>query len=379
MAAGIDYYEVLGVSRNASDEEIKRAYRRMAMKHHPDRNSGDSSSEEKFRQCAEAYEVLSDQEKRKIYDTHGSEGLRGRPHRDYRTMNQEDIFSMFEDIFGGFGGKRSGQSAARGFDLETEVSLTLEEVLSGVEKEVDFTRVDFCDTCEGTGGRPGTSPESCNRCGGSGQLAQQGLGGMFRLMTTCPDCRGAGKGYRESCSACRGRGRVSVNRSLSVQVPSGIEDGQIIRIGGEGEPPRQDHSPNGLGARGDLHVRVHVEPHSYFERDSMNLVTVKAVTFSQLALGATLQIQTIGGEQASFSIPAGHQPGDSIRVSGAGMPALRGSKRGDLVILLSLIVPEKLTAVQRELLEKYAETEDVHETLEEPSSFWAKIKDAVVG
>ncbi len=379
MAAGIDYYEVLGVSRDTSQEEIKRAYRRMAMKYHPDRNPGDTASEEKFRQCAEAYEVLSDQEKRRIYDTHGTEGLRGRPHRDYRTMNQEDIFSMFEDIFGGFGGKRSSQATARGFDLETEVSLTLEEVLDGVEKEVNFSRVDLCEICEGTGGKPGTIPETCSRCSGSGQLAQQGLGGMFRLMTTCPDCRGVGKGYKSNCSECRGQGRVSVRRSLSVQIPSGIQDGQIIRISGEGEPPRLDRAPNGQGSRGDLHVRVHVEPHAHFERDETNLITVKVVTFSQLALGANLSIETIGGKVENFIVPPGHQPGDSVRVVGSGMPSLRGSKRGDLIILLRLIVPEKLTSAQRELLEKYAETEDVHETLEEPSSFWAKIKDAVVG
>jgi molecular chaperone DnaJ len=213
-----DYYEVLSVERTASGEDIKRSYRRLAMKYHPDRNPGDADAESKFKEAAEAYEVLSDAERRSTYDRFGHAGLRGTPGHDFRSMNPNDIFSMFEEIFGGsFGGAgrgrgRAGGGVPRGYDLETEVEITLEEVLSGAERDVEFKRLDVCKTCEGSGAKAGSKPTKCSTCGGAGQVIQTGLGGMFRMQTTCPHCRGRGTVILDKCADCRGVGRVSVNR-----------------------------------------------------------------------------------------------------------------------------------------------------------------------
>ena len=214
MASTRCYYEILNIERTASGDEVKRAYRRLAMKYHPDRNPGDSEAEASFKEAAEAYEVLSDSERRRAYDQFGRDGLRSRPGHDFRTMHVEDIFSMFDDIFGGGGGGRSrrGRQAVRGYDLETQVELTLEEVLEGTETEVVFSRVDVCETCEGTGAKPGSTPESCKTCGGAGQVEQAGLGGMFRMVTNCPACAGRGSVVTDRCDDCRGQGRVSVTQ-----------------------------------------------------------------------------------------------------------------------------------------------------------------------
>jgi molecular chaperone DnaJ len=379
-----DYYEILGVSRTVTTEEIKRAYRRLAMKYHPDRNPGDSEAEARFKECAEAYEVLSDGERRTMYDRYGHEGLRSRPGHDFRSMNAEDIFSMFQDIFGsgGFGGfsapgSRRSRGVPRGYDLETEVEVALKEVLKGTSRDVEFKRLDVCKTCSGSGAKEGSEPVRCETCAGQGQVAQTGLGGMFRMVTTCPHCRGRGKIVRDKCNDCRGVGRVSVKRKLSVKIPAGIHDGQAIRVASEGEPPGPETSQEGHGVRGDLHVVVRVKEHEQFERDGDDLITVQPVAFAQAALGADVEVPTLNGA-AMISIPAGTQHGALFRVQGHGLPNLRGGKRGDLVVIAQLVVPRKLNEQQRALLKQYAQTEQLDVRAQSPS-LWDKIKGAVTG
>ena len=378
MAQPRDYYELLGIAKDASTEDIKRAYRRQAMKYHPDRNPGDAAAETEFKSCAEAYEVLCDGEKRQLYDRHGHAGLRGNPHHDFRSMHVEDIFSMFNDIFGGSGGGGGGarqRGAARGYDLETEIELELKEVLDGCDRDVEFTRQDVCTACAGSGARPGSSPVSCPTCQGRGQVQQSGLGGMFRMVTTCPNCQGAGKIVIDECTACRGAGRVRTNKNLRVKVPAGIADGQVIRVAGEGEPPRRELSMDGSGVRGDLHAVVRVKEHKDFERDGDDLVMALTIGFSRAALGGVVEVKSIDGA-VSIEIPNGSQQGDTVRVDNRGIPNLRSKKRGDLVAVLLLQVPHKLTDRQRQLLEEFARTEKIEPRKgASKSGFWDKMKD----
>jgi molecular chaperone DnaJ len=381
MATTRDYYEILGVEKAASADDIKRAYRRLAMKYHPDRNPGDATAETRFKECAEAYEVLADPERRATYDRYGHAGLRGTPGHDFRSMNVEDIFSMFNDIFGGggFGGgarQRHG-GVPRGYDLETEVEITLEEVLTGAERDVEFRRLDVCQTCEGSGAKPGTKPVTCQTCGGVGQVIQAGLGGMFRMQTTCPHCRGRGSVIMDKCPDCRGNGRISVKRKLAVKLPAGIHDGQAVRVSGEGEPPPPEISPAGQGIRGDLHVVVRVQEHQRFERDGDDLLLAVPIAFTQVALGAVLEVPTLDGTR-KLSIPPGTQHGALFRIPEAGLPNLRSGKRGDLVCIAQLLVPRKLSEEQRRLLAEYAQTEDLNVGTQQEST-WKKIKRAVKG
>lgn len=376
------YYEVLDVTRHADGSEIKRAYRRLAMKYHPDRNPGDTEAERNFKECAEAYEVLSDSQKRQIYDQYGHEGLRGRGHaaHDFNSMNVEDIFSMFNDILGGsgFGGRgREQHRQRRGYDLETDVEVSLKDVLTGVERDVEFDRLDVCSTCKGNGAKPGTSPQPCGTCKGQGKVAQQGLGGMFRMVSACPTCAGRGSIITEKCANCRGRGRKAIHRKLRVKIPAGIHHGQAVRVAGEGEPPTQEVSPDGSGSSGDLHVVVRVTNDNKFEREGDHLIQIVPVAFTQLALGATIEVDSLDGEH-SLDIPPGTQTNEVFRIEGAGLPDLRTGRRGDLVVIVRLSVPTKLTDGQRGLLEEYAKTEQVP-VHEQEASFWEKIKDAVTG
>jgi molecular chaperone DnaJ len=383
MPATRDYYEILGVEKSADAEEIKRAYRRLAMKYHPDRNPGDVEAEAKFKEAAEAYEVLSDDAKRKRYDQFGHEGLRGggAAAHDFSRMNVEDIFSMFGDIFGGgggfggggFGNARSGQRVARGYDLETEVTLTLDDVLTGCEREVKFTRLDVCETCTGSGSKPGSTPETCATCNGQGKVQQAGLGGMFRMVTACPHCRGRGTIIKDKCETCRGSGRTKKDRTINVKIPAGIHDGQAVRVQGEGEPPPPEASPSGQGLRGNLHVLVRIKKHEWFERDGDHLLMEMPISFSQAALGAEVEIPTLTGREP-LKIPAGTQHGRLFRVPGFGLPDLRSGRRGDLVAVTKIEIPKKLTAKQEKLLRDFAETED-HTVMPESHSFWKRIRD----
>lgn len=384
MPATRDYYEILSVERTADGEEIKRAYRRLAMKWHPDRNPDNAEAEKNFKEAAEAYEVLSDPERRKVYDQYGHEGLRqrgGGAAHDFSRMNVEDIFSMFNDIFGGggFGGQGRRGGPARGYDLETEVEITLQDVLHGTARDVEFTRADVCDTCAGSGGAPGSRPQRCQTCGGQGVVIQSGLGGMFRMQTVCPSCRGRREIIKDKCPACRGRGRVPKKRKLEVKIPPGVADGMVVRVQGEGEPPPPEVSPDGSGVRGDLHVVIRVEKHEILHRDGDNLVMEMPITIAQAALGAHIEVPTLNGEPASIVIPRGTQHGAVFRVSDLGLPNLRGGRRGDLVIVAKIAVPRKLSEKQERLLREFAESENEKGILPETAGFWKKIKDVFGG
>ncbi|MEM1167172.1 MAG: molecular chaperone DnaJ [Planctomycetota bacterium] len=380
-----DYYEILGVEKTAPADDIKRAYRRLAMKYHPDRNPGDEEAEAKFKECAEAYEVLSDDQKRQRYDQFGHAGVRGAQAgaagHDFSRMNVDDIFSMFNDIFGGSGGgRRSGRGRTpRGYDLETLVELTLEEVLTGVEKEIEITRLDVCEMCNGSGAKPGSSPTTCQTCGGHGQVVQAGFGGMFRMQTTCPTCKGRGTIITDPCPACRGKGRSPKDRKLVVSIPPGVAEGNAVRVRGEGEPPPPEVSPDGTGQRGDLHVVVKIAQHDLFTREGDDLLLEMPLTFSQAALGAHVEVPTLDTEPATVVIPKATQHGALFRIDAAGLPNLRSGRRGDLLIRTKIEVPKKLTKKQEELLRAYAETEQGVEVLPEHHGFWSKIKDALGG
>ncbi len=369
MASTRDYYEILGVERSTAADDIKRAYRKLALKYHPDRNPGDKEAEAKFKEAAEAYEVLSDGDKRQRYDRHGHEGLRGTSQHDFRHMDPTDIFSMFGDIFGsqmGGGGRRGGR-AERGYDLETQVELTLEEVATGVERQIEFTRQDHCPTCAGSGAKPGTKPAACVACGGAGQVAQSGFGGMFRMVTTCPNCRGQGTVIKDKCPDCQGSGRKPKNRVLQVKIPAGIHDGQAIRVAGEGEPGAAG------GTRGDLHVVVAVADHELFERDGDHLLLKLPISFTEAALGATVQAPAlIGSEHHSLTITAGTQHGELIHLPGQGLPNLRSGRPGELVIQINIQIPPKLTEKQEQLLREFAATED-KQVNPESKGFWDKV------
>ncbi len=373
MAKQQDYYQVLGVEKNASPEEIKRAYRRMAIKYHPDKNPGNKEAEAKFKELAEAYEVLSDPDKRKQYDQYGHEGLRGTGMHDFSRMNVEDIFSMFgfEDFFGsvfggGGGGRRGGRRGgpARGYDLETGVELTLNEVAHGTEKTIEFTRQDRCPTCNGSGAAPGTQPTRCPTCGGSGQVAKGG--GFFQMVSTCPQCQGTGQIVRNPCPMCRGSGRVPKKRTVTIRIPPGVHEGQGIRVAGEGEPGR-DGGPNG-----DLYVYVRVKPHEFLERDGNNLVAVVPISVTQAALGAMIDVPALDGTR-QLKIPPGTQYGSVFRIRSQGLPDVRTGRTGDELVQVTIETPTNLNARQEELLREFAQTENKNVS-PKSQSFFERLK-----
>ncbi|MFP4354338.1 MAG: molecular chaperone DnaJ [Phycisphaerae bacterium] len=376
MASKRDYYEVLSVSRDASGDEIKRAYRKLALKFHPDNYKGDKAEgEKKFKELAEAYEVLSDSSKRQRYDRFGHEGLRGAGMHDFSSMGFGDIFSMFEEIFGGsgMGGRGRGASAQRGLDLETEVEVSLEEVATGVDRTLEFERMDLCDECSGSGAKPGSNPDRCETCGGYGQVQQQvqGFFGVSVRITACPDCGGKGKIIRNPCDSCHGTGKGRKQRVLTVHIPAGIREGQVVRARHEGEP-----SPDG-SSRGDLHVYVRVKEHPLLARRGNDLVCRVPVTFTQAAMGGTVPVPTIEGRD-EVDIPPGTQNGDVITMKKKGLPDLRTGQKGQQFVQVYVEIPRKLTQRQRELLEEYSHTEDIDgdgQIHSERKSFFDKLKD----
>ena len=374
MATERDYYEILNVDRNADGETIKRAYRKLAMKYHPDRNPDDKEAEQRFKEASEAYEVLADPEKRKRYDQFGHAGLRGTSSHDFSHMDVGDIFSMFEDIFGGMGGmggmggrRGRGSRARKGYDLETETEISLEEALSGVEREIEFTRQDNCETCDGSGAKPGSQPDTCVTCAGQGQVAQSGFGGMFRMVTTCPACEGTGQLIKDKCSDCKGSGKQPQTRVVSVNIPPGVHDGQAVRVPGEGEPGAQG------GPRGDLHVVLRINEHELFDREEDDLVLRMPLSFTQMALGSEVQVPTLDGEEA-LTVEPGTQHGHVFRIKGKGLPNLRTGRRGDLLVVVLVEVPKKLSDEQERLLREFAETENNNKILPHREGFWEKIK-----
>ena len=367
-----DYYEVLGVEKKASADEIKRAYRRMAIKYHPDKNPGDKEAEAKFKECAEAYEVLSDADKRQRYDQFGHEGLRGAGMHDFSRMNVEDIFSMFgfDDffggIFGGRGGKRSGVRAgpSRGYDLETTVELTLEDIAKGTEKVIEFTRQDNCTECNGSGSSKGSSPGKCPTCNGAGQVARGG--GFFQMVSTCRQCGGTGQIITNPCKKCKGTGRIPKKRKVNIKVPAGVHEGQGIRVTGEGEPGRNN------GPRGDLYCYVRIKPHEFLERDGNNLIAVVPISFTQAALGTTLDVPSLNGKRA-LKIPPGTQYGNVFRIKGQGLPDIRTHTFGDQLVQVIIETPTKLNTEQQELLRQFAQTENKRVS-PKSISFFEKLK-----
>lgn len=367
VATQRDFYDVLGVARDATPDDIKRAYRQAALRYHPDRNSDDPDAEEKFKEASAAYEVLSDPEKRQRYDRFGHEGLAGAAVHDFSHMRVDDIFSIFGDLFGDMLG---GGGRDRGVDLQIEVELDLADVARETERQIEFRRKDYCDTCGGSGGEPGSKMQTCSTCGGYGQVERTSGVGFFmtRMVTSCPDCRGAGKKISKPCKACRGRGLVAKPRIVTVRIPAGVQDGQAVRLRGEGEP-----SPHGR-SRGDLLCYVRVRPHPYLVRHGNDLVFDLPIGISQAALGTTIEVPTLGGK-TEVTIRPGAQHGDLVRLPGLGVPDVRNSRRrGDLIVRVLIEVPKHLSERQRELLEEFAKTEDKR-ALPTSKGFFEKLKE----
>ena len=342
-----DYYEVLGVSKSASADEIKKAYRRLAMKHHPDRNDEDSgASEKKFKEAKEAYEVLKDSEKKATYDQFGHDGLRSSPGgRGGGAEGFGDIFGdVFGDIFGGGRRAGGGPQVFRGADLGYELTLDLEKAISGDTVEIDVPTQVGCASCNGSGAKKGTSPESCSTCGGVGQVRMQQ--GFFSVQQACPACKGAGTTISDPCDDCHGRGRKRKTRTLSVKVPAGVDDGDRIRLSGEGEAGR-----NG-GPTGDLYVELRVSKHKIFERDGANLACEVPINFTTATLGGEVELPTLDGH-VSLKVPPGTQSGKVFRLRGKGVTTVRDPRQGDLFAQVAVETPVNLTTEQQDLLEKF--------------------------
>jgi molecular chaperone DnaJ len=362
-----DYYEVLGVPREASEEDIKKAYRKLAFKLHPDRNPGSKEAETAFKEAAEAYEVLGSPDTKARYDQFGHAGVDGSGVHGFSNLN--DIFSAFSDIFSGFGfgGGQSARSAGpeQGRSLQVQLDLTLEEVRTGVKRKIALKRGELCEPCKGTGAEPGTRPESCKLCQGHGQVIQSQ--GFFSVRRACPECQGKGSVIRKRCRACDGQGLVRKSVEISVSVPAGVEDGAQLRVTGEGEA-----SPEG-GHRGHLYCQIRVREHKIFVRRGRDLLCEGRVSFTQAALGATLEIPTLEGK-VGMNVPAGSQPGDVLRMRGLGLPDLHGRSAGDLLVRLQVEVPKKLTSREEEILKELAQIRGEEETRGTPKGIFTKIK-----
>lgn len=360
MAEKRDYYEVLGVSKNATADEIKHAYRKVAKKYHPDMNPGDKNAEEKFKEASEAYEVLSDPEKKARYDQfghaafeQGGGGAGGFGGFDFGSGDMGDIFG---DIFGDFFGGGSRSNARRngprqGANLRAAVRITFDEAIRGVDKELEITLKEKCNTCGGTGAKPGTSPETCSKCNGTGQVVytQQSMFGMVRNVQPCPDCNGTGQVIRYKCPDCSGTGYIKVRKKIKVPIPAGIDNGQSVRIREKGEP-----GING-GPRGDLLVNVNVSRHPKFQRQEYDIFSTEPITFAQAALGATIKIDTVDGPM-EYTIKPGTQTDTKIRLKNKGVPSLRNKNlRGNHFVTLVVQVPERMTEAQKEALRRFQE------------------------
>jgi len=342
-----DYYDVLGISKAASADEIKKAYRRLAMRFHPDRNSDDSEAEAKFKEAKEAYEVLSDSDKRSAYDQFGHDAVRGSGgmggQGGFGAEGFGDIFGdVFGDIFGG--GRRGGPQVFRGADLGYELRLDLEKAVSGDTVKIDVPSQVTCETCDGSGARKGTQPVQCTTCNGAGQVRMQQ--GFFSIQQTCPACKGAGTMISDPCPTCHGRGRVRKTRTLSVKVPAGVDDGDRIRLSGEGEAGRNGGPP------GDLYVEVRVDPHKLFNRDGADLSCEVPISFATATLGGDVELPTLDGN-VSLKVPAGTQSGKVFRLRGKGVTIVRDPRKGDLFAQVAVETPVNLTSEQKDLLSKF--------------------------
>ena len=370
-----DYYEVLGITKTASVEEIKSAYRKSALKWHPDRNpESKEEAEVRFRECTEAYSVLSDSQKRQIYDTYGHAGLAGAgASSDFNSTIFQDFhdifgdFFGFEDLFGATSGRRGRNRVQRGADLRYDMTLSFEEAANGVTTKIRVPRQEYCETCNGTGAKKGTGVVSCQTCGGRGQLVYQQ--GFFTINRTCPACQGAGQIVKERCTECRGQGRVNRERTIELRIPPGVDTGTRLRVQGEGEP-----GPNG-GPAGDLYVVLEVKEHTFFERRGADLYCTIPLSMAQAALGTELQVPGLSGEER-LKIPEGTQSGAVFRVKGKGLPDPHGGGRGDLYYHVRVLTPTKLTKERRKLMEQLDATLKVdNKPAERGSSIFDKVKD----
>ena len=389
MAEKRDYYEVLGVERGADDATLKKAYRKLAKKYHPDMNPGDKEAEAKFKEATEAYTVLSDPEKRRTYDQYGHAAFEnggagqggGFGGFDFNGADMGDIFGdIFGDLFGGGRSRRANNGPMRGANLRAVVHITFQEAVFGCEKELELTLKDTCTKCNGTGAKPGTSPETCSKCHGTGQVTytQQSMFGMVRNVQTCPDCGGTGKIIKDKCPDCRGTGFTASRKKIQVSIPAGIDDGQSIRIREKGEP-----GTNG-GPRGDLLVEVQVARHPIFQRQDMNIFSTAPLTYAQAALGGTVRINTVDGE-VEYEVKPGTQTDTRIRLKGKGVPSLRNKNvRGDHYVTFVVQVPANLNEEAKEALRKFDEacgnrpkesSEGTEKSEKKKKSFMDKLKE----
>ncbi|MFW5923053.1 MAG: molecular chaperone DnaJ, partial [Planctomycetota bacterium] len=346
------YYDILGVDKNASQQEIKKAYRKCALKYHPDRNPDDPEAAEKFKEAAEAYDVLGDEQKRRQYDQYGKAGLGGRGGRDFRSY--DDIFSAFSDVFGDgmfeefFGGRSRSKRRSKGRSLRVKLQVDLEDIAEGTTKTINLRRHEECETCEGSGCASGSEERTCSYCKGYGQVESRQ--GFFSMRATCPKCEGRGTIIDQPCPDCNGSGRVEKECEVDVRIPAGLESGTRLRVRGEGEPGQN-------GRRGDLYCDVTVRDHPIFERRGNDLLCELPVSYPQAALGGDGEVPTLGGEKRDVDIPAGSKNGDVIKLRGEGLPSPGGGRKGDLLVVLYVDVPQKLTDRQEELLRELADIE----------------------
>jgi molecular chaperone DnaJ len=379
MATKRDYYEVLGVDRKADDDSIKKAYRKLALDNHPDRNPGNAEAEKRFKDAAEAYAVLSDAQKRQRYDQFGHAGVDGPQGGGQGFHSAEDIFAAFGDLFGGGGGGggffeqffgggggRRGRGR-RGASLKVDLELTLEEVATGAKKTLELKRPETCAHCSGSGAKPGTQKRQCKTCAGHGQVVRQQ--GFFQLRQTCPTCQGAGSSIDDPCPKCQGRGAIPKDAPITLTIPAGIESGHTERIAGQGEPG------DGGGPPGDLVVVLHVKDHDVYTRYGDDLLMQSRITFRQAVMGDEIDIPTITGETVAMQIPAGTQPGEKLRVRNHGLPRGDGYGRGNLVVQVQVDVPKKITSEQEELLRKFDELDGKRGKKHGKKTIFEKVKD----
>jgi len=369
-----DYYEVLGVAKSASQDEIKKSYRKLAMKYHPDRNPGDKEAEAKFKEATEAYEVLKDEQKRASYDQYGhgafSQGGGGGHGGGFDGFDFNDIFSNFSDIFGDIGGRqsRSRSSATRGSDIRYNLEISLSEAFGGINEKISFTIPSKCDSCNGTGSKNGAKPTQCKSCNGRGKIrAQQGF---FIVEKTCTTCHGMGEVISDPCNSCKGEGRVNKKRTLSVKIPAGVEDGSRIRLANEGEAGQRG------GPNGDLYVYISIRKHEFFVRKGDDIHFEIPIKFTTAALGGSIEIPTIDGTKAKLQIPEGSQNNDQFRLKSKGMSVMNsGGRRGDMYVKINIEIPIKLSSEEKDLIKKLDEIMQNKESNPKSSSFFGKISD----
>ena len=377
-----DYYEVLGINKSSGKDEIKKAYRKSALKYHPDKNKGDKSAEEKFKEASEAYHVLSDNTRKANYDRFGHTAFQGAGGQEgFSNFDFSSSFSdIFEDIFGDFGDfgfgtsrrSRRGRASNRGNDLRYDVSIDLDDAFTGPEKQINYTTYKKCKTCSGSGAKSGSKPSACSYCGGQGQVRSSQ--GFFTVQQTCPECGGEGEKITNPCNNCSGVGRTQSHESVSVKIPKGVDDGTRIRLAGKGEAGDRG------GSNGDLYLFVSIEPHNIFKRSEENLYYELPISFADAALGATVEVPSIDGGKTKIKIPSGTQSGKQLRLRGKGMPILRRNVFGDLYIKVVTEVPMSLTKRQKELLAEFITLEDtksnplIRKFFEKTKNFWKSRK-----